>query len=110
MEAEDPGVFSRVPGEVGEDKRRGRGRRPQAFVITWFSLTARGPLSAVAHGSFDHVGVAIMVVGDPGHGLHCSMVVQPEIQRWSFAGLYITHPAGDLIALIVEALSTTKQS
>ena len=46
------------------------------------------PLCAVAHGSFEHVGGAIFVVGDPGHGRHCSLVVQPKLQYCLFAGLW----------------------
>ena len=104
MEAEDPGILSDVPRQVGEDKWSGRGRRPQAEARIWFTLTAGSPLFAVAHGSFDHPGVAIIVVGDPGHGRHCSLAVQPKLQRHLVAGLWIppvdpSPPSGPLRAV-----------
>ena len=87
MEAEDPGKRIDVPRQVGEDKWSGRGRGPPACARMWFTLNAEYPLFAVAHSSFDHPGVAIFVAGDPGHGRHCSLVVQPELQRRLVVGL-----------------------
>ena len=81
MEAEDPGIFSGVPRQVGEDKWIGRWRGPPALDRIWFSFTAGCPLFAVAHGSFEHPGGAKVVAGDPGHGRHCSLVVQTKLQR-----------------------------
>ena len=63
----------------------------------WFTLTAGCPLFAVAHSSFDHPGVAIFVAGDPGHGRHCSLVVQPKLQSRLVVGLWIV--PGDLCPL-----------
>ena len=88
VEAEDVGIFSGVPRQVGEDKWSGWGRRPPALERIWFTLTARYPLFAVAHNSFEHPGGANIVVGDPSHGRHCSLVVQPELQRCLVAGLW----------------------
>ena len=51
-------------------------------------MTVGCPPFAVAHGSFEHEGGAIFVAGDPGHGRHCSLVVQPELQRFLVAGLW----------------------
>ena len=88
MEAEDPGKRIDVPRQVGEDKWSGRGRGPPACARMWFTLNAGCPLFAVAHSSFDHPGVAIFVAGDPGHGRHCSLVVQPKLQRCLVAILW----------------------
>ena len=68
------------------------------------------PLFAVAHGSFDHTGDAIIVVGDPGHGRHCSLVVQTELQRRLVAGLWSDTVEGPPLSGPLRAVPATSIS
>ena len=76
----------------------------------WFTSTAGCPLFAVAHGSFEHPGGALIVVGDPGHGRHCSLVVQTELQRRLVAGLWSDTVEGPPLSGPLRAVPATSIS